>query len=413
MTWPIVELQELALQQKGSIVSGPFGSNIGSRFFVEQGVPVIRGNNLTKGGRKFVDNGFVYLTDSKAAEFPNCIAIADDVVFTAAGSIGQVGLIPKDARYERYVISNKQLRVRLDQVKADPLFVYYWLSSKQMIRYLVGMNNGGAVPLLNIGIIRRVPVPHPKLKIQKRIASILSVYDDLIENNRRRIQLLEQSARLLYKEWFVHLRFPGHEHVKIKDGVPDGWRKVTVPEIIAINPKEVVKKGSDICYAPMFSLSTSGMAINTADIEIRQKATSVKFRNGDTLLARITPCLENGKTGFVKFLAEGEVACGSTEFIVLRGQTVSPYFTYCLARTYDFRENAIKSMIGSSGRQRVQVSCFDDYALGLPSNMLLKQFDETASNCFEQIWCLMQQNTNLANARDLLLPRLMNGEVEV
>ncbi len=155
------------------------------------------------------------------------------------------------------------------------------------------------------------------------------------------------------------------------------------------------------------------MAINTTDIEIRQKATSVKFRNGDILLARITPCLENGKTGFVKFLAEGEVACGSTEFIVLRGQTVSPYFTYCLARTYDFRENAIKSMIGSSGRQRVQVSCFDDYVLGLPSNMLLKQFDEIASNCFEQIWCLIQQNTNLANARDLLLPRQMNGEVAV
>ena len=101
MSWPIVELQELALQRKGSIVSGPFGSNIGSRFFVDEGVPVIRGNNLTKGEQKFVDNGFVYLTESKAAEFPNCIAVFNDIVFTAAGSIGQVGLIPSDSHYER------------------------------------------------------------------------------------------------------------------------------------------------------------------------------------------------------------------------------------------------------------------------------------------------------------------------
>ncbi len=188
---------------------------------------------------------------------------------------------------------------------------------------------------------------------------------------------------------------------------------MTVPEIIAINPKEAVNKGSDIRYVPMSSLSISGMTIDTSNIEIRQKATSVKFRNGDTLLARITPCLENGKTGFVKFLDEGEVACGSTEFIVLRGRAVSPYFTYCLVRTHDFRENAIKSMIGSSGRQRVQVSCFDEYSLGLPSKLLLQQFDEVVSNCSEQIWCLIQQNTNLVNARDLLLPPLMNEEVAV
>jgi type I restriction enzyme S subunit len=105
------------------------------------------------------------------------------------------------------------MRVRLDQGKADPLFVYYWLSSERMTRYLEGMNNGGAVPLLNLGIIRKVPIPHPKIETQKRIASILSAFDNLIENNRRRIQLLELAARLLYKEWFVHLRFPGHEHI--------------------------------------------------------------------------------------------------------------------------------------------------------------------------------------------------------
>jgi type I restriction enzyme, S subunit len=195
--------------------------------------------------------------------------------------------------------------------------------------------------------------------------------------------------------------------------VPEGWKRVAIPDIIEVNPRESVAKGSDIRYVPMSSLSESGMSIDFAGTEIRQAATSVKFRNGDTLLARITPCLENGKTGFVNFIGEGEVACGSTEFIVLRGCQVSPYFTYCLARTYDFRENAIKSMIGSSGRQRVQTSCFSEFTLGLPPRILLDQFDVVSSKCFDQIRCLMYQNQKLIKVLDLLLPRLMNGEITV
>lgn len=142
----------------------------------------------------------------------------------------------------------------------------------------------------------------------------------LIENNRRRIGLLEQAARLLYKEWFVHLRFPGHEHVGVVAGVPAGWAQTTVPEIIDVNPRETIEKDTDILYVPMSCLSETNLSVDSSGFEIRRKATSVKFRNGDTLFARITPCLENGKTGFVNFLKEEEVATGSTEFIVLRGQ---------------------------------------------------------------------------------------------
>ena len=218
---------------------------------------------------------------------------------------------------------------------------------------------------------------------------------------------------MLYKEWFVHLRFPGHEHVKINDGVPEGWERVVVPDIIEINPKEKVINGDDIKYIPMSCLSNTGMVVDISEMEIRQKSTSVKFKKHDVLFARITPCLENGKTGYVNFLKEDEVACGSTEFIVLRGIKVSPFFTYCLSRTHDFRENAIKSMIGSSGRQRVQVSCFSEYEIGLPGKVLLEQFDDFALSCFEQISCLVRQNNQLKKARDLLLPKLMSGEIPV
>ena len=275
-------------------------------------------------------------------------------------------------------------------------------------------SNKAAVPGVNRNDLhaRKVGVPED-IGEQASIASILSAFDDLIENNRRRIQLLEQAARLLYKEWFIHLRFPGHEHTQIIDGVPEGWENTLLPDVIDVNPKTPVEKGKEILYVPMSSLSETGMTANTADFERRTTHTAVKFKKNDVLLARITPCLENGKTGYAYFLGDDEVACGSTEFIVLRGRSVSPTFTYCLARSYPFRGNAIKSMIGSSGRQRVQVSCFYEYKVPLPPKHLLNMFDDIANTAFDQIRVLVAQNDKLTKARVLLLPKLMNGEVAV
>ena len=296
---------------------------------------------------------------------------------------------------------------------ADSRFVYYAVTDPRFTGYLTSNTKGTSYPAVDSDTILRGEVPMFSLVQQKRISSILSAYDDLIENNRRRIQLLEQTAQLLYKEWFIHLRFPGHEHTKIINGVPEGWENTFLPHVIEVNPKTSVEKGREILYVPMSALSEVGMTANTADFERRTTHTAVKFKKSDVLLARITPCLENGKTGYVYFLGDDEIACGSTEFIVLRGKRVSPEFTYCLARSYPFRGNAIKSMIGSSGRQRVQASCFDEYKVPLPHKHLLNMFDSIANSVFEQIRVLVAQNNELAKARDLLLPKLMNGEVTV
>ena len=251
----------------------------------------------------------------------------------------------------------------------------------------------------------------PERKNREPIASTLSAYDELIENNRRRIALLEEAARLLYREWFVHFRFPGHEHVKVVDRVPEGWGRLPASAAFQINPRTPRNDDSTIAYLPMASLPEGGMVIDTGELERREKSTSVRFRNGDTLFARITPCLENGKTGFVQILGADEVACGSTEFIVLRGRHVSDCFVYLTARQPDFRENAIKSMIGSSGRQRVQPSCFDRYLVPVPPDLIAELFAEAVEPMFEQINRLDRQSRRLAQARDLLLPRLMSGEM--
>lgn len=336
--------------------------------------------------------------------------VGDIVVARTGATVGYAKLIrePVSAVFASYLV-----RFRVDQSKAEPAFIGLIIESHLYKSFVQSRIGGAAQPNASAPVLGSFEFKLPSRHSQSRIASILSNYDDLIENNRRRMALLEDAARQVYQEWFVRLRFPGYEHTRIVDGVPEGWEKVSVPDIIVVNPKEKVEKGKTIWYVPMASLSEVGMTVDSSYFESRTEHTAVKFCKEDVLLARITPCLENGKTAFVHFLEENEVACGSTEFIVLRGNRISPYFTYCLARSYNFRENAIKSMVGSSGRQRVQTSCFEKFVMGLPPRALLTQFDETAKGCFEQISNLTKQNQKLRTARDLLLPKLMSGEIAV
>jgi type I restriction enzyme S subunit len=323
------------------------------------------------------------------------------VIVGRKGSVGSVfyeprNFYPIDTTY--YVAPKADLDLR---------YAFYLLSNLP----LASMNSDVAVPGLNRDRALGLNIKIPSMAIQKTIVKILSTYDDLIDNNRRRMALLEDSARQLYREWFVRLRFPGHEHTPVVDGVPQGWVRLPATEALKINPKIKLSDAEVHWFVEMANLPTDSMVIEGA--YLREGRSGPKFQNGDTLFARITPCLENGKTGFVDFMDEGEAGRGSTEFIVLRSKRVTPEFVYCLSRTYEFRGNAIKSMIGSSGRQRVQESCFEKFMVNVPPTSLLRLFSDFAEPAFEEIKNLASQNQKLRQARDLLLPRLMNGELAV
>ena len=411
--WGLYTANEIKADDRYACVAGPFGSNISSKYFVEEGVPVIRGSNLRDDLTRFVSDRLVFVSPQQALQYKPQHVRANDLVFTCWGTIGQVGIIPENASYEEYIISNKQLKLSINRAIANPLFCFYYFASPQYVEYIRSRNIGGAVPGINLGILKSLPIALPSLEEQARIVRVLGAYDDLITNNTRRIELLEKSARQLFEEWFVRLRYPGHEHDKIVDGVPQGWQRTTVPSVIDINPREPSNKGEELWYVPMSAVSQTGMTVDAGFFERRSNHTSVKFRNGDTLFARITPCLENGKTGFVDFLENGQIACGSTEFIVLRGRVVSPEFTYCLSRSDYFRGKAIKSMIGSSGRQRVQETCFNEFVVAVAPRSIMDEFNGFVSSFFRQIKNLRKQNERLVSARDLLLPRLMDGRIEV
>jgi len=256
----------------------------------------------------------------------------------------------------------------------------------------------------------------PLLETQRKIASILSAYDDLIENNTRRIKILEEMAQAIYREWFVNFRFPGHEQVRMVDSplgrVPEGWEVVPVTETVEVKPRTKVPKEGEKPFVPMGALSNDSMLIS--NVETKEGNSGAKFKNGDTLFARITPCLENGKTGFVQFLPDDEAtAFGSTEFIVLRSKTLCPEYVYLMARSNEFRDNAIKSMSGATGRQRVSEKCFDQFVIAQPDQGTLDLFKRHVAPIFRKVHVLSRKNDNLRQTRDLLLPKLISGDVDV
>jgi type I restriction enzyme S subunit len=290
-------------------------------------------------------------------------------------------------------------------------FIRYCLEAR--LEGLLKRAGGGTFPNLRQTDIATFPIPWPKER--EKIAAVLAAYDELIENNLRRIEILEEMAQAVYREWFVKFRFPGQEDVALVDSplgpIPEGWELTTVADAIELNPRVRLPRALELRFVPMGSLIEGSMVIE--GYETRIGPSGSQFRNGDTLLARITPSLENGKTGFVQFLSEGEVACGSTEFIVMRSRTLTPEFVYMLARTDDFRGVAVKSMVGASGRQRVQESSISKYLFAHPDSTTLQRFHDVVSPKFRLVQNLVDQNANLRATRDLLLPKLVSGAIDV
>ena len=198
-----------------------------------------------------------------------------------------------------------------------------------------------------------------------------------------------------------------------KGWVPEGWQVYSVEDAIEVNPKVALKKGDIAKFVDMKALPTSGYDIT--DVIEKPYAGGAKFQQGDVLFARITPCLENGKTGVVDFLAESEVGFGSTEFIVLRGKgNLRTAFVACLSRHAAFRSHCELGMVGSSGRQRVQNTSFGDFFLALPKiSRIAEEFDRIACAGFKKITANKNEMMSLVDLRDILLPKLTSGQLHI
>ena len=310
----------------------------------------------------------------------------------------------------------------------DPRFCYYWLSTLNLANY----NSGSAQPSLNRNYIYGMLVRIPEADEQRTIAHILGTLDDKIELNQRMNETLEAMTQAIFQSWFVDFdpvraktegRDPGLPKDiadlfpdRFKDSelseIPKGWRLAPLPEVIDVNPPRTLRRGEVAPYLDMAHMPTRGHSPD-AVVE-RAFGSGMRFVNGDTLVARITPCLENGKTAFVDFLQEGQIGWGSTEYIVLRPKPPLPTeYAYCLARSTDLRDFAIQSMIGSSGRQRVPAESLSHFMVSSPSEEVADLFGKLVKPLFARAREATEEGRTLAALRDTLLPKLVSGELRV
>lgn len=381
--------------------------------YVDSGIPFYRSKEIIELSKGLSISEPLYISQQKYDEIKSVFGVPSpgDMLLTSVGTIGVPYLLTQDDRF--YFKDGNLTWFRNFDNSLLAKYLYYWICSSDGYGTLNNNTIGSSQKALTIASLKKLELPIPPIDVQYRIVDILSAYDSLIENNQKQIKLLEEAAQRLYKEWFVDLRFPGHENVKIIDGVPEGWENCTLSDVIDFNPKVVFSKGKFKQCVPMSALSTSSMTINSSEFTLTTSTSGSKFQNGDTLLARITPCLENGKIGFVNNIESSEGAIGSTEFIVMRSKKLNPYMVYLLSRTNNFRKAAINSMTGSDGRQRVQVDIIKAYPYKLPSENILHGFSEIVKPIFSAVSICCKQCEKLSEARDRLLSKLMSGEIEL
>lgn len=378
------------------IAAGPFGSNLKVECFVPSGFPIIDGANLK--GYKVTDNLTKFVTEEKARSLSRSIAHRGDVVVTISGTLGQIAYIPDDSMFEEYLCSQRQFRVSFDTSKVYvPYLVFYFHTFEGQNKILSFANQTG-VPALSQPLknFKKIHIFLPSYDEQRRIASVVETFNNKIENNQKINDNLQQQAFALFDKLMI-------------DADND---ECTVSDYAYLNPKRVLAKNQIARSIDMSQLSTSGAFPSGWDMKPYNGG--MRFANGDTLLARITPCLENGKTAFVDFLDKDEVAFGSTEYIVLAPRNgVPPEMLYCLARYPAFVDYAVKNMNGSSGRQRVSAETIGQFQLPKFVEQNLSAFREAVTPMFLKMRYNSLENMRLAELRDALLPKLMSGEIDV
>jgi len=410
-----VKLIDLAGKQRWALNGGPFGSKLTTKDYIDFGVPVIRGTNLSDGMR-FSFEDFVFVSDEKANELLANNAQPGDLVFTQRGTVGQVGLIPLTSPYKRFVISQSQMKLTPDSDHVDSLFLYYYFSAPATVKEIQNLAFSAGVPHINLDILRNFEVTVPPLQLQRRIAGILSAYDELIENNRRRIKILEDMARSLYREWFVNFRYPGHEKVPLVDSslgpIPKGWEVKKLGELTAY-----LNRG----LSPIYDENGGSIVINQKCI--RDQRLSLEPARRQT---RPIPLDKRVRFGDVLINSTGVGTLGRVAQVYeeLGDWTVDTHVTIARPKDQsclDFfgctllvkQETFDRLGLGATGQTELSRTSIANVDLVVPPTKIQNRFGEIVRPTRTAAMTYAKQIQNLSRTRDILLPRLLSGQVEL
>ena len=388
MSYPLKKIGELEAEGAASIQTGPFGTQLKASDYSPEGVPVINVRNIGYGDLR--PEKLEFVPEATAERLGVHVLTEQDIVFGRKGAVDRHLFVANGQ--SGWVQGSDCIRLRLSSKEINPRFVSYaFLSSRHKDWMLQQCGNKATMASLNQDVIRRIELRLPHLGTQDEIVSILSAYDDLIENNRRRMALLEEAARLLYSEWFVHFRFPGHEHVKMIDGLPEGWERRTLGDLMTL------KRGYDLPEARRLQ----------GDIPIVSSSGITGYHNAHKVIG---PGIVTGRYGTL-----GQV------FLIYRNfwpLNTSLYVRDMKGHYTSYLLHLLRHCLPSAQSDKAAVPGLDRNTLHtikivVPPPLLRCQFDEFASANLRQTKLLTDANEKLIKVRDLLLPRLINGDIAV
>ena len=418
--WEIKSIDEI----KASMAMGPFGSNIKKEFFVEMGVPVIRGNNLTR--YKFYDDEFGYVSEKKADELKSSNCFPGDIVITHRGTLGQVGIIPRNSRYKRYVISQSGMKLSCNESVAINEYVFYFLKSA-IGQYLLLQNTSQTgVPAIArpLTSLKRVSLPIPKIEEQLKIIRIMDALNDRIDLLQKQNKTLEEMAQAIFKHWFVDFEFPdengksyktnGRKMVDSELGkIPDGWKTSKIGNILT-----TVLGGTPSRVNDVFWINGSIAWINSGKVnEFRiitpsEYITKEGLDNSATkmLPRRTTVIAITGATLGQVSLTEIDCCANQSVIGIIPSKQIPAEYIYCWIKK---NISELLAMQTGGAQQHINKEDINNLQILIPTISLIKKYAEIESPIFDKISENCFETERIAHIRDSLLPKLMSGYIRV
>lgn len=405
MSWNYVRLGDVC----SKIGSGATPKG-GATVYIDSGISLIRSQNVYN--LEFSYDGLAHITEDAAEKLNGVTVIKNDVLLNITGdSVARTCIVPESVLPAR--VNQHVAIVRPNQEEVNPLFLNYYLASPYMQSFMLGLavGKGASRNAMTKDMIANFEVPCPPIDIQESIVSILSAYDNLIENNQKQIKLLEEAAQRLYKEWFVDLRFPGYEDTPIVDGVPEGWEKAPIDSRISLLSGYAFKSAQFDSSGEYKIVTIKNVKDGEFDGINTNRIVSIPGKmpkhcvltDGDILLSLTgnvgRTCIVNGNN----YLLNQRVA---------KLQSDIPAFTYCLFRNSDMFD-AMNNLANGTAQQNLSPIRTGKISILFPADNLLEEFERIVGSIISKMLSLIKQCDLLIQARDRLLPKLMSGEIEV
>lgn len=410
--WDIIRVNDLVLENEADLQTGPFGTQLKASEYVADGIPVINVRNIGYGS--LIDSKLEFVSEQTAIKLKVHRLAQGDIVFGRKGAVDRHILVTQKS--EKWIQGSDCLRLRIKSKDLSNKFLSYYFTTDSHKSWMEAQGSFGAtMSSLNQDIVKRINIPLPPLSIQNKIAAVLSAYDDLIENNDRRITLLEKMAEEIYREWFVRLRFPGHEQVTFHKGIPEGWEMVKIAKAFEMTGGGTPSKdentywteGEINWYTPSDITASNGIFLFNSGLQCTEEG----LNNSS---ARLFPAYSIMMTSRATIGAIGintTSACTNQGFITcIPNKNYPSIFLYHWLK---LNKTCFEMLSTGSTFAELSKSTFKKMSILTPNKELITKFNDNILPMFQSIEILLKEIDNLKQTRDRLLTRLISGKLSV